>query len=766
MASSAEQHWSYRFPTDHLPFVDKAIDVGVAPVKQQIYLDKTDLRRDISAATNAKDAHAIVNINVYGSASTQADLGRDFSKSKVWLQRPDWFRATTSYDNPHTIRFSPEDDSGHLDFLGQDQESTTRLSFQDSVEQIYSMLTRDSQLKGLTGDARLRTSLLTHQEKALDFMIQREIGPIPEAFQLWEDVSQESEGGTWYRHKVTKIKSRTLPAETGGGILADEMGMGKTFCVLALIVRTLEQALAWSIDSSTHLAEGISPTKMLSRATLVVVPSPLLLTTWNDEIRARLDLPLKILVHHGNERPCDAKIMADHDIVLTTYHTLIADYKRPRPTATEVAWYRIVLDEAHFIRRGTAFFHKRVSELDTKFRWCLTGTPIQNSLDDLGSLFAFVGVPPFNRPGVFRKFISVPFNEGGSRQADGQSNLVRILDAMCIRRTQERINLPTATEEIRSLELTANETAQYSKMKGDMKRALQTSAGEVESRSKFSMFQAQLQLRLLCNHGTFQQQFHWVRGANSGDARDDMFASIDIGGEVLCSVCTQMVPTILSNRISVPSPTCAHVLCSECSTGGSDECPLCEAASTPVRRPVGGYFRTTSSAIYFRSSGYSTKMDALTQDLLKSPMENKSIVFTCWTTTLDLISQHLEHNNIPFMRIDGEHTIKHRQRVLQDFETKSEIRVLIMTTGVGAFGLSIIAANQVFLVEPQWNPSVEAQAIGRTMRIGQQKAVRVIRYVVKGTVEDIQNLQRRKRGIAEMTNHGADKTDDAHVEPA
>ena len=76
-----------------------------------------------------------------------------------------------------------------------------------------------------------------------------------------------------------------------------------------------------------------------------------------------------------------------------------------------------------------------------------------------------------------------------------------------------------------------------------------------------------------------------------------------------------------------------------------------------------------------------------------------------------------------------------------------------MTTGVGAFGLNIIAASQVFLVEPQWNPSVEAQAIGRTIRIGQQKAVQVTRYIVRDTVEeDIQKLQRRKRGIAKMTS--------------
>lgn len=720
-----------------------------------------DVSRDISTATRERDAHTVMNFNVYGSSMAQTRIGRICSEEKIWLQRPDWLSPNTKYDNPHTLKFDSSDGQENLQTVVEDQELLANADLQESVDEMYSMLTRDSHLKGLTGDARLRTSLFAHQGKALDFMMQREIGPVPDGFELWEAVTQESE--TWYHHKVTGIKSRSLPSEVGGGILADEMGMGKTFCVLALVVETLSAALSWSNDTGVHLAEGISPTKTLSRATLVVVPSPLLLSTWQIEINDRLDVPLKVLTYHGNDRPCDPKVVANHDIVLTTYHTLIADHNRQRSTANEVAWYRVVLDEAHFIRRMTTSLHKRVAELDGKFRWCLTGTPIQNTLDDLGSLFAFIRIFPFDRLGVFRRFISVPFKEGGSIRADGQHALAKLFDAMCIRRTKEHLNLAGSSEIIRLVSLSPAERAQYNKTNNDMNRALRNLAGDYESRNKFSLFHAQLQLRLLCNHGTFQRQFHWARSRNSREAREYVLTAAGSDGEVLCSGCTQMVPGILSSQALGLCSPCAHVLCLECRTGSNNGCPVCEASFTSTRRTTMNDLHSTYGQGYFNAEGTSSKLDALVQDLRQTSPADKSIVFTCWTTTLDLVGWYLEQNQIPYLRVDGEHAFEYRRRTLHRFETDPSVRVLIMTTGVGALGLNIIAANQVFLLEPQWNPSVEAQAIGRTTRIGQQKAVRVTRYIVKGTVEeDIQKLQQRKRGIAKMTSQ-ATASEDATI---
>lgn len=131
-----------------------------------------------------------------------------------------------------------------------------------------------------------------------------------------------------------------------------------------------------------------------------------------------------------------------------------------------------------------------------------------------------------------------------------------------------------------------------------------------------------------------------------------------------------------------------------------------------------------------------------------------SIIFSCWTRTLNLVARYLTKENISFERIDGDCVLPRRQKILDEF-AHSLSPVLIMTTGTGAFGyvsssdnlielthdrLNLTFANRVFIVEPQWNPSVENQAIARAIRLGQTRQVRVTRYVVKGTVEQVRTF--------------------------
>ena len=99
---------------------------------------------------------------------------------------------------------------------------------------------------------------------------------------------------------------------------------------------------------------------------------------------------------------------------------------------------------------------------------------------------------------------------------------------------------------------------------------------------------------------------------------------------------------------------------------------------------------------------------------------------------------YLHRNQIPFLRIDGEILLSKRQKILNDFaEPNSREKVMLMTTGTGAFGLNLTAANRIFIVELQWNPTVENQAIARAIRINQSDKVLVTRYKMKGTVEQV-----------------------------
>jgi SWI/SNF-related matrix-associated actin-dependent regulator of chromatin subfamily A3 len=136
---------------------------------------------------------------------------------------------------------------------------------------VYSSLTQDRNLRGLEGDELLNTSLLFHQKTALAFMTQRENGPIPDEYKLWR--GNETEGITCYRHAVTSTSCMMEPIETGGGILADEMGMEKSLSILALILRTLDTVHSWasSVDAPDDgKASGHWRHQRRSGATLIV----------------------------------------------------------------------------------------------------------------------------------------------------------------------------------------------------------------------------------------------------------------------------------------------------------------------------------------------------------------------------------------------------------------------------------------------------------------------------------------------------------------
>lgn len=579
---------------------------------------------DISTASRAREAYTKVNINVYGSSVSVSDVGRCLSRHKIWLQRPDWYEPQCTYHNPHFLAAIGKSSVEDIHDSAGDPVPAEGANLNDSLTEVYAMLTRDKQLKSVTADERLKTKLLPHQEKGLDFMIQREQGPIPAEYRLWQEVTHD--GDPWFHHDVADIKSKTLPSEVGGGIIADEMGMGKTYSMVALIVRTLENAGVWSSDTETHIDEGIAPTKRLSRATLVVVPTPLLLKTWTDEIEQRLHVNIRVCTYHGNGRPQNADIVANHDVVLTTYHTLLADHNRNEKDTSrqaiirDIAWYRIILDEAHFTRNPTTYLHRRVAELDAKFRWCLTGTPIQNSLEDLGALFAFLRIFPFDRLGVFRKCVSGPFSEGGNGKLLAQKNLARLLDAFCVRRTKVLLDLEDMSELTHYVDFTMEEKMQYAKTHEDMKRAMQNIVGNSQDNSRFGMFQAQLQERLLCNHGTFQHQFHWAKSRIDINMREDALAFAGWVGELRCSACTQEIPVMDLESAHKLQTLCTHALCSECQEEGGDRCPLCDLAKPQRSSGPNGRDHEVNATLheregYFRPSGHSSKLAALTQDL-------------------------------------------------------------------------------------------------------------------------------------------------------
>ena len=154
-------------------------------------------------------------------------------------------------------------------------------------------------------------------------------------------------------------------------------------------------------------------------------------------------------------------VLANSDIVLTTYHTLAAEFSAKKSPIHNITWFRIVLDEAHIIRRRATVLYKTVFDLNANFRWCLTGSPIQNMLEDIGALFTFIKAAPFDSIATFRHYIVTPFLEGDERRTIASERLGLLLDSVCLRRTRDLLHLPDPRDIIRSVELSTEERDQY-----------------------------------------------------------------------------------------------------------------------------------------------------------------------------------------------------------------------------------------------------------------------------------------------------------------
>lgn len=237
---------------------------------------------------------------------------------------------------------------------------------------------------------------------------------------------------------------------------------------------------------------------------------------------------------------------------------------------------------------------------------------------------------------TFRRFIAIPFDESQERRTIASQRLTLLLDSVCLRRTKDLLDLPELQGRTRMLEFSKEERDQYEQTKKVMVRAIRQRAGESDRKRMFGMFQAQLQLRILCNHGTFQHRFSWTKRSLI-DEREDALCSIGRNGEINCSACRQSMPILGSNNVyRTYTENCAHVLCSECldenAQNSDDEgkvapkCPLCSSVGVPVAGPE---FECKYSSRdgqpddYFRPQGHSSKMTALISDVRENVWETK-----------------------------------------------------------------------------------------------------------------------------------------------
>ncbi|KAL9617600.1 MAG: hypothetical protein Q9160_007613 [Pyrenula sp. 1 TL-2023] len=225
------------------------------------------------------------------------------------------------------------------------------------------------------------------------------------------------EGYEWMREKEngTKKLRGVLPK---GGILADDMGLGKTIQSIALIMTNQKpsEAEIEAMNASKEKNKRTLPAG-LDKGTLVVAPLALI-KQWEAEIKDKVEdsHALRVCVHHGPQRAKHSKDLKKHDIVITTYNTLTSEHAASSDTIKTgcfgVQWYRVILDEAHSIKNRTAKQTQAACALRAEYRWCLTGTPMQNNLDELQSLIKFLRIKPYDELPAWREQITKPMNNG------------------------------------------------------------------------------------------------------------------------------------------------------------------------------------------------------------------------------------------------------------------------------------------------------------------------------------------------------------------
>ncbi|KAK0639572.1 P-loop containing nucleoside triphosphate hydrolase protein, partial [Cercophora newfieldiana] len=372
---------------------------------------------------------------------------------------------------------------------------------------------------------------------------------------------------------------------------------------------------------------------------------------------------------------------------------------------------------AHWIRnQGTNYFQAALN-LHSRHRWCLTGTPIQNRLEDLLSLLKFLHYEPFSRASIFQKHILEPLS---IETEDRTLKLKALLRTVCLRRSESLLHVPTPNEENIRISLRPEERSLYNEIL--QKRAIEMDdalSSQVKIKRYSTLFTAIMKLRRMCNHGTYS-------GARSAMSLDKTLES-NPETETDCEFCGVLGEDSLEL------------------VSAGDLCPRCGRSLPQDLRGI--------SPGVSQHSGEGMRLSAPTtpSNLRPWTLTNSSLVFSYWTTTLNILDQYFRARNTPFLRIDGTVHYRERLRILEEFRT-SNVPILLMSIQTGAVGLNLTVASHVHIVEPQWNPSVEEQAVARAVRMGQTKRVTIFRYIVEDSVEEhIITIQKKKRNLAKYT---------------
>ncbi|KAF2820980.1 hypothetical protein CC86DRAFT_459206 [Ophiobolus disseminans] len=678
----------------------------------------------------------------------------------------------------------------------------------------------------------IKTELYPHQKQALYFMWDKEqdhsgIEHDDRKDSLWKPHYRDN-GRKSYIHIITGEETAAKPRGCRGGILADEMGLGKTLSVLSLVAdnESIVAAQAFASKKPPPVSQGSNMIQPLvnSKATLLVCPLSTM-TNWKEQINEHFPAGksrLRWTRYHGSERfSQDYRELAGFDIVITTYHIIAKDILDRKRALPHINWFRIVLDEAHTIRNPTQQ-SKATCMLFGQRRWAVTGTPVQNRLEDLGALFNFIQLAPFNTTHGFNMHVVNPF-----KAADPEvvPKLQLLVSTVTMRRTKEIIKdeVPARNDLVVKLQFSPDERRLHDWFEKDTMRKVNiaTSGDKMVGNTYARILTAILNMRLLCAHGrdllsddalkttdgmTYDnpmeigEEESGVPALNRQQAYEmlDLLDQTDNDDCAFCGMIAGQKQSVLAvdtddedDDGDVPDTigymtSCYHIVCPKhlqklrqqwtkfTLPDGYVQCQICEDRNMPrafeLKRSEYREYQEERERIrkdpklskkIGSYNGPSTKTQALLNDLQDHrdwseahPDERpiKSVVFSCWTTHLDLIEIALKNHQHTYCRLDGRMSRDARDKSMRIFREDPSIHVMLVSIGAGGLGLNLTTANKVFMMEPQFNPAAEAQAVDRVHRLGQDREVMIKRFVMDNSFEEkMVELQQKKKMLADLT---------------
>ena len=590
----------------------------------------------------------------------------------------------------------------------------------------------------------------------------------------------------------------------------------------------------------------------VGKGTLVVAPLALI-KQWEAEIANRVENShkLRVCVHHGPQRTKRFEDLRKYDVVITTYQILVSEHGNssasvdaPQVGCFGIHWYRVILDEAHTIKNRNAKATQACYALRAEYRWCLTGTPMQNNLDELQSLIKFLRIKPYNELAVWREQITKPMSSG--RGGIAMKRLQFFLKAFMKRRTKDVLKAEGALNpggkadvegrpnhgfkitERKIEKIVAKFTDKEKKFYEGLEQRTDQSLEKMMSGQTMNYASALvllLRLRQACNHPELvsrsmaKDKDALTTGQNVGahsprkskamdkelDDMADLLSGLSVqtkqcdvcqldltkeeakAGSIRCKSCEgdledfkgekkerkkhkknglvkqsarpQEEASRRRNRsiiqdsddeedneghsewvVAKPHRRAANLgkaggADDENAEGGgewlaSDDTDTGDEASVQIlgshRKKVISLNTTDEEAESSDTSDEeaerdecddlsssdeespsfitSTKIDHLVKILNKEAGTHKFIVFSQFTSMLDLIEPFLQKNRLVYTRYDGSMRNDHREASLERLRTETKTRILLCSLKCGSLGLNLTAASRVVILEPFWNP--------------------------------------------------------------